>query len=105
MQQYHSETKFQGWRALAVFEDGSECLLFVGRSTTQVRSGYAAAFEEILDAEERGRVQKISLQCWHGAPDEGRWLPKTTLTIPLRQPAAAPGGAADPEAALLSLAD
>ena len=24
------------------------------------------------------------MQCWDGAPDEGRWVTKTTLNIPLR---------------------
>src|SRR5437879_619344 len=62
MRQYRSETKLQGWRALAVYEDGSECLLFLGRSTTQVRSGYGLAFAELLTDEERARVRSISLQ-------------------------------------------
>src|SRR5207302_10636830 len=84
MRQYRGETKLQGWRALAVYEDGSECLLFLGRSTTQVRSGYGLAFAELLTDEERARVRSISLQCWDGAPDEGRWVVKGTLTIPVR---------------------
>jgi hypothetical protein len=81
---YRTETKLQGWRALAQFEDGSQCLIYLGRSTAQVRAGYAAAFLEILDEEERAQVRSISLQCWHGAADEGRWIPKTTLAIPTR---------------------
>ena len=32
----------QGWRALAVFKDCGDRLLFVGRSTSQVRAGYLA---------------------------------------------------------------
>ena len=24
------------------------------------------------------------MQCWDGAPDEGRWVTKTTLNVPLR---------------------
>ena len=84
---YQTETKLQSWRALAIFEDGSECLIFLGRSTTQVRGGYAGAFTEILEPDERARVQSIALQCWDGAPDEGRWVSKTTLSIPLRPPA------------------
>jgi hypothetical protein len=95
MRQYRSETKLQGWRALAVYEDGSECLLFLGRSTTQVRSGYAAAFAELLTDEERDRVRSISLQCWDGAPDEGRWVAKGTLNIPVRGAAAPAGTAAE----------
>ena len=38
---YHTEAKPQGWRSLAVFADRSERLLYLARSTTQVRAGYA----------------------------------------------------------------
>jgi hypothetical protein len=79
---YHTESKPQGWRALAVFEDGSECLVYVGRSTTQVRGGYASAFLELLDEDERTRVRDISLQRWNGAPDAGFWSAHTTLAVP-----------------------
>ena len=84
MKVYQTEAKLQSWRALAIFEDGSECLIFLGRSTTQVRGGYATAFTEILEPDERARVQSIALQCWDGAPDEGHWVTKTMLNIPLR---------------------
>ena len=80
--QYRTEAKLQGWRALAIFEDRRERLIYLGRSTTQVRAGYVEAFMELLDEEERAQVKSISLQCWHGAADEGKWIPKTTLTIP-----------------------
>jgi hypothetical protein len=83
---YQTEAKLQGWRALVVFEDRSECLLYVGRSTTQVRAGYAAAYAEVLDDEERGRVRSISLQCWQGASDKGHWVTKGTLSVPGRKP-------------------
>jgi hypothetical protein len=87
---HQTETKFQGWRALVVFEDGSDFPLFVGRSTTQVRAGYAAAYAELLDAEEQARVRRIALQCWQGAADQGRWLTKSDLNLPVvRQTAAA----------------
>ncbi len=79
---YRTESKPQGWRALAIFEDGSERLLFLGRSSTQVRAGYTTAFFEVLDDEEREQVRTISLQRWHGAPDAGRWLQQTTLSLP-----------------------
>jgi len=85
---YRTEAKLQGWRALAVFEDGGECLICLGRSTTQVRATYAAAFMDILDEEERAQVRSVSLQCWQGAPAEGKWLAKITLTIPTRKPVA-----------------
>ncbi len=79
---YPTEAKAQAWRALAVFEDGSECLLYVGRSTTQVRGGYGPAYSELLDPDEQVRVRHIALECWNGAPDRGRWVSKTNLTIP-----------------------
>ena len=82
---YRTEAKLQGWRALAVFEDGRECLICLGRSTTQVRASYAAAFMDILDEEERAQVRSVALQCWQGAPDEGKWLTKNTLNIPTRK--------------------
>lgn len=81
---YRTETKLQGWRALAIMEDGSERLIYLGRSTTQIRSGYAAAFADVLDEEEQAQVKSISLQCWSGAPDEGRWVAKTTLNVPTK---------------------
>jgi len=79
---YRTETKLQGWRALAIMEDGSERLIYLGRSTTQVRSGYAAAYAELLDEEEQAQVKSISLQCWHGTPDQGHWVPQTNLALP-----------------------
>jgi hypothetical protein len=82
---YQTETKFQGWRALAVFDDGTKCLLFVGRSTIHVRTGYADAYAELLDDEERTRVLRIDLQCWGGAADQGRWLTKADLPLPQRR--------------------
>jgi len=82
---YLTEAKLQGWRALAIFEDGNECLICLGRSTTQVRASYGTAFMEILDEEERAQVRSIALQCWQGAPDEGKWLTKNTLNIPTRK--------------------
>lgn len=86
--QYRTEAKLQGWRALAIFEDRRERLIYLGRSTTQIRGGYAEAFFELFDEEERAAVKSISLQCWQGAADEGKWVPKTTLSIPTSKKAA-----------------
>ena len=83
-----TEQKFQGWRALAVFEDGGACLLYVGRSTTQVQAGYAAAYEGVLDRGERARVRRINLQCWRGVADQGHWVTTGCLDLPGRGPAA-----------------
>jgi hypothetical protein len=79
---YQTEAKPQGWRAVAVFDDRSDRLLFLGRSSTQVRAGFSQAFFEVLDDEERDHVRSIALQRWHGAPDAGRWMHQTNLTVP-----------------------
>jgi hypothetical protein len=79
---YQTEAKPQGWRAMAVFDDRGDRLLYLGRSSTQVRAGFAGAFFEVLDDEEREHVRSVSLQRWHGAPDAGRWMHQTNLKIP-----------------------
>jgi hypothetical protein len=77
-----TEAKAQGWRAVAVLDGEVEALLFVGRSSTQVRAGYAEAFNELLDEEEKDRVTSIRLHQWQGAPDAGKWIDKAELRIP-----------------------
>jgi hypothetical protein len=80
--QHQNESKVQCWRAVAVAVDGTEHLVYLGRSTSQVRSGYESAYLEILDEDERAQIRQISLQRWNGAPDEGRWMHQGTLPIP-----------------------
>jgi hypothetical protein len=77
-----TESKAQGWRAVAVFDDRGDALIFVGRSSTQVRQEYVEAFLEYLDDEEREHVTGIQLQQWSGAPDAGRWNHKANLKVP-----------------------
>ena len=79
----YSEARPQGWRAVAVFADRSERLLYLGRSSTQIRAGFAQAFNDIFDDEEREQVRSINLQRWHGTPDAGRWVHQAHLEIPL----------------------
>jgi hypothetical protein len=79
---YQTESKAQGWRAMAKFEDGREALLLIGRSSTAVRQGYLESFADLLDEEEREQVVSISLERWHGAPDAGVWEQQTTLKVP-----------------------
>ena len=79
---YQTEAKPQGWRAVAVFEDRPDRLVFLGRSSTQVRTGMPIAFFDVLDDEERENVRSIRLERWHGAPDSGRWMHQTMLNIP-----------------------
>lgn len=81
--QYQTESKPQCWRAVAVFDDRNDQLLYLNRSSTQVRAGLRTAFFEVLDEEERQHVASISLQRWHGAPDAGRWLHQSNLNIPM----------------------
>jgi hypothetical protein len=78
-----TEAKAQGWRAIAVIEGRGEALLFVGRSSTQIRGGYAEAYQELLDDDERGAVSAIKLQQWQGAPDAGKWHDKAELRVPV----------------------
>ena len=80
---YQTESKPQCWRAIAVFDDRWDRLLYLGRSSTQVRQSFAQAFFEVLDQEERDHVRSISMQRWHGAPDAGRWMHQTNLNVPL----------------------
>lgn len=79
---YQTEAKPQCWRAVAVFEDRPDILLYLNRSSTQVRAGLKVAFLEVLDDEERDNVKTISLQRWHGAPDAGRWMHQSNLALP-----------------------
>lgn len=81
---YQTESKPQCWRAVAIFADGQEALIFLGRSSTQVRSGYAEAFEQLLDEDEREQVETIAMQKWNGAPDAGSWSHHTNLKVPGR---------------------
>ena len=67
---------------MAVFDDRPDRLVYLGRSSTQVRANFAQAYFEVLDEEERDHVRSISLQRWHGAPDAGRWMHQTNLNIP-----------------------
>ncbi len=79
-----TEAKPQGWRAIALFDDRGDRLLYVDRSSSKVRQGFAEAFFEVLDDEERDHVRAVALQRWHGAADAGRWLHQTNLTVPMR---------------------
>lgn len=78
-----AESKPQCWRVVAVFDDRPEQLIFLGRSSTQVRNGFAEAYLELLDEEEREHVRTISMQRWNGAPDAGRWSHHSNLNIPV----------------------
>ena len=64
-----TEQKAQGWRALAVLSTdygSAEALIFVGRSSTQVRAGYVEAFAGRFDESQKDSVTTIKLQQWQG---------------------------------------
>jgi hypothetical protein len=67
---------------VAIFDDRGDRLLYLGRSSTQVRAGFPEAFLEVLDDEERDHVRSVALQRWHGAPDAGRWMHQSYLQVP-----------------------
>ncbi len=77
-----TESKAQGWRAVATLEGRGECLLYVGRSSTHVRGEYVESFNELLEEDEKSLVTGIQLQQWQGTPDAGRWLTKNELRVP-----------------------
>ena len=79
-----TEAKPQGWRAMAIFDDRTDRLLYLGRSSPQVRANFAEAYFEVLDDEERDHVRSISLQRWHAAADSGRWMHQTNLNVPVK---------------------
>ena len=79
---YYTEAKPQSWRAVAIFDDRPDQLLYLNRSNTQVRAGYRAVYMDLLDDEEREHVRSISLQHWQGAPDSGRWVHQANLIVP-----------------------
>jgi hypothetical protein len=81
---HHTEAKPQGWRAMAIFDDRGDRLIYLGHSSPQVRQNFVQAFFEVLDEEERDHVRSVSLQRWHGAPDIGRWQHQSNLTVPTR---------------------
>lgn len=77
-----TESKAQGWRAVAVFEDGTEGIVYVGRSSTHVRQEYVEAYLEAVRDEEWDDATTIRMEQWSGAPDAGRWVHKSNLKVP-----------------------
>ena len=47
---YQTEAKPQGWRAVAVFDDRGDRLLYLGRSSTQVRAGFTEALARLVSS-------------------------------------------------------
>jgi hypothetical protein len=85
MTNYQTEAKPQCWRAVAVFDDRPEALLYLHRSSPQVRAGYREAYLELLDEEEREHVVSVSMQRWQGAADCGRWVHHSDLAVPMKE--------------------
>jgi len=82
---YQTEAKPQGWRAVAVFDDRPEQLLYLNTSSSRVKAGVADVYFDLLNAEDRQHVRAISLQRWHGAPDAGRWQHQNNIPVPTVQ--------------------
>lgn len=85
MTSYQTELKPQCWRAVVVFDDRPEMLLYLNRSSVAVRNGYRAAYLDLLDMEERPHVVNVSMQRWQGAPDSGRWVHQSDLPVPMKE--------------------
>jgi hypothetical protein len=78
-----TESKMQGWRAVAVAKDGSEHLIFVGMSFEQVKKNYSTAFFALLTEEEQNNIKLIQMQRWNGVPDSGKWVAQDALRMPV----------------------
>ena len=85
MMNYQTEAKPQCWRAVAVFDDRPEMLLYLNRYSPQVRAGYREAFMDLLEEDERAHVKSVSMQRWQGAPDSGRWVHQSDLPVPMKE--------------------
>lgn len=84
MKRHMTESRMQGWRALAIGKDGSEHLVFVGMSYEQVKKNYSESFLDILTDEEQDNISIIQIQRWNGVPDNGKWVSQDTARIPTR---------------------
>ena len=69
-----SESRMQGWRALAVAHNGDQHLLYVGMSFEQVKKNYQNSFSNHLTDEEQLTIFQIQIQRWSGVPDSGKWI-------------------------------
>jgi hypothetical protein len=75
------ESKAQRWRALAILDNGTEVLLCLGASMTQVKDFYQIPWYEYLPEDVRKEVDEISLQKWVGLPDCGEWITQASLPL------------------------
>lgn len=72
----------QDWRAIAIIAAGSERLLCLGESASQVRAAYIGAWSEVIRDEDRPTVKQISLQKWAGKVWQGQWEHQDFLKVP-----------------------
>ena len=72
---YQTEAKPQGWRAVAVFDDRTDRLLYLGRSSTQVRT--SSARRSLKSSTRKNAITSVPSRCSAG-------------TAPRRRPLAAP---------------
>lgn len=83
MKQTMTESRMQGWRALAIGKDGAEHLILLGMSYEQVKKGYSVAYFEVLTPEEQLNIARIEIQRWNGVPDSGKWASQDTARMPV----------------------
>lgn len=77
------EPKAQRWRAVIIFRDGTEALLYIGSNHAEVKSNYTEPWFELYDHEQHSRAKEIRLQKWNGLPDRGSWVDqKENLPVP-----------------------
>ena len=82
MSKQMTESRLQGWRALAIGKDNKEHLIFVGMSYEQVKRNYSVSFAELLTEEEQMNIQTIQMQRWSGTADRGKWVSQDVIKIP-----------------------
>ena len=76
------ESKFQRFRALAIYKNGTECLLCLGHTVKVVQDSYDTPFFEQLTETEQANISEIHLQKWTGISCKGNWTKQMDLEIP-----------------------
>ena len=78
---YQTETKPQLWRAVAVFEDRPDQLIYLNRSNTQVVAATAPPTWNC--SMKRNASMSAPCRCSAGKrPDSGRWVHQANLIVP-----------------------
>lgn len=70
------------WRAIAVFKDGREGLVYLGRSSMSVKENYVDSWKYLYDNDDKEELVCIIIQKWFGAADCGSWKQQGKLHNP-----------------------